>query len=234
VKANDTGSVMLGAAEAVAAPAPVLPTASALTVGAPTGERLSVYLTFDPNALLDRWELPPVGPAGSFDVRFSTGRLVETLDPTSPALRRIEVRSPHATLLLWAEAPMEGSCDGRSWERLPMTIPGNGSVLVREAGANGSPATFTLEQNFPNPFNPSTAIRYRLGERSVIRMTLVAASGQTVAVLADEAQEAGTHTVALDARRLRLSSGVYWYRMTGTGLDTGRRFDATRTLVLLQ
>jgi hypothetical protein len=73
------------------------------------------------------------------------------------------------------------------------------------------PSVFELSQNFPNPFNPSTAIRYALPERSHVQVTVFNTLGQPVAVLQEGWQEAGFHETQFDASRL--ASGVYLYRL---------------------
>jgi len=88
------------------------------------------------------------------------------------------------------------------------------------------PHDFTLQQNFPNPFNPSTTIRYGLPNRSHVTLTVFNTLGQRVAVLQNEDQEAGYHEVQFDGSGL--SSGVYFYR-----IQAGE-FIATKRFVLLK
>jgi flagellar hook assembly protein FlgD len=69
-----------------------------------------------------------------------------------------------------------------------------------------------LRQNFPNPFNPSTTIRYGLANSSQVTLTVFNTLGQQVALLQNGEQEAGYHEVKFDGSGL--SSGVYYYRLT--------------------
>ena len=73
------------------------------------------------------------------------------------------------------------------------------------------PAFFKLEQNFPNPFNPSTTIRYALPGRSHVTLSVFTTLGQQVATLINESQDAGYHEVRFDGTGL--ASGVYFYRI---------------------
>jgi hypothetical protein len=73
------------------------------------------------------------------------------------------------------------------------------------------PAVYKLGQNFPNPFNPSTSIRFDLPKASQVRLTVYNMLGQRVATLADGMWQAGTHQVAFDASSL--ASGAYIYRL---------------------
>ncbi len=86
--------------------------------------------------------------------------------------------------------------------------------------------SFELEQNFPNPFNPSTVIRYNLEKSGAVKLEVFNTLGQRVALLENNMKSAGTHAVTFDARHL--SSGVYSYRLTAHG--TSR----TQTMLLLK
>jgi hypothetical protein len=88
-----------------------------------------------------------------------------------------------------------------------------------------------LHQNSPNPFNPSTTIRYYLPERMRVQLDVYDVSGRLVARLADGEQERGDKAVQWDGRGMRgdrMSSGVYYYR-----LQAGKEI-VSRTMVLMR
>lgn len=76
----------------------------------------------------------------------------------------------------------------------------------------GKPQGYRLEQNFPNPFNPSTTIQFDLTERSVVKLEIFNVLGQRIRTLAEGVFNAGVHRVAFDGQGL--STGVYYYRLT--------------------
>jgi hypothetical protein len=73
------------------------------------------------------------------------------------------------------------------------------------------PADFALEQNFPNPFNPSTTIQYSLKKASDVSLIIFNTLGQQAAILVNGKIEAGHHEVHFDGSHL--ASGLYFCRM---------------------
>jgi hypothetical protein len=73
------------------------------------------------------------------------------------------------------------------------------------------PVVFALGQNHPNPFNPSTTIKFTLPNRSKVELTVFNLMGQEVIKLVEGEKEAGFHEVQFDGTHLE--SGVYFYRL---------------------
>jgi hypothetical protein len=84
---------------------------------------------------------------------------------------------------------------------------------------------YSLSQNFPNPFNPSTVISFQLPVDGDVNLAVYDALGREVAVLVDEPMSAGAHSVTFDASHL--ASGVYIYVLTSGEV----RLTHTMTLV---
>jgi photosystem II stability/assembly factor-like uncharacterized protein len=88
------------------------------------------------------------------------------------------------------------------------------------------PDRMELGQNFPNPFNPSTHIRYSVNEGARVSLKVYDILGQEVVTLVDEWQEPGYKTVVWDAQNnsdAAVSTGMYFYRLeAGEFIETKR------------
>jgi hypothetical protein len=109
---------------------------------------------------------------------------------------------------------------GGIWKR-----PISEMVTTVSPPPTGVPTNFVLFQNFPNPFNPNTTIKYALPRVSQVSLTVYDILGRQVSVLVNERKEAGVYEVKYDGSNL--ASGVYFYR-----LQAGD-FVATKRLLLL-
>jgi len=92
------------------------------------------------------------------------------------------------------------------------------TVIVSVEDNKFAPSDFILEQNFPNPFNPSTQISFNLPERAFVDLKIYNILGIEVANLISKELEAGHYTKEFDASSL--SSGIYLYKLyAGKFLD---------------
>ena len=92
------------------------------------------------------------------------------------------------------------------------------------------PERFELYQNFPNPFNPSTALSYQLTANSSVNLRIYNMLGQEVASFAYGDRLAGYHREMWDATRF--SSGMYVYQLIATDEHGGRQIARKRMLLL--
>jgi len=103
-----------------------------------------------------------------------------------------------------------------------------GPITGIERDVLALPASYNLKQNFPNPFNPSTMIRFDLPVTSSVSLTVYDALGRIVTrLIHGERMEAGSHAVRFEAAT-SIPSGVYFYR-----LDSGS-FSAVGKMILLR
>ena len=89
-----------------------------------------------------------------------------------------------------------------------------------------TPVAYALEQNFPNPFNPSTKINFSLPVEGFVTLDVYNSIGQKVASLVNETKTAGNYTVNFDASDL--TSGIYFYK-----INSGN-FTETKKMILLK
>ena len=76
---------------------------------------------------------------------------------------------------------------------------------------DSTPSSFSLDQNFPNPFNPKTTINYSLPVRTNVSITIYNALGKEVRNLKRGFEDAGDHSLSFDASDLQ--SGIYFYQL---------------------
>ncbi len=93
-----------------------------------------------------------------------------------------------------------------------------------------SVSTFDMDQNFPNPFNPSTTIRFSVPERSAVTLKVNDMLGREVASLVSGTVEAGVHQAVFEAASL--PSGSYIATVSMTGLESGLSFSKTIRMAL--
>jgi Secretion system C-terminal sorting domain len=170
------------------------------------------------------FELPPTPPVGIFDVRFGSNQYVESLEA---GRREIQISSAKYPIKITAQ-----NCNGRvlnvkdivGGNTLNETLTEGKTIVVATAlekvvlEENALPLRFALSQNQPNPFNPTTIIKFALPEQVHVKITVYNTVGEKIAELVNQELAAGDHQVEFNA--LRYASGVYFYMMeAGTFKD---------------
>ncbi|MDP8207745.1 MAG: CotH kinase family protein [Candidatus Electryonea clarkiae] len=105
----------------------------------------------------------------------------------------------------------------------------NNSVAIGQPdipGGNSIPTRYALHQNFPNPFNSSTLIRFDLVESQWVKLTIYNILGKEVAHIKNLQMQAGFHTVVFDVADL--ASGIYIYKLEAEA------FTSLRKMVLIK
>lgn len=105
-----------------------------------------------------------------------------------------------------------------------------GGLLKLEEGEN-LPKKFALINNYPNPFNPTSTIRYDLPERANVTLAVYNMLGKRVATLLDGMIQPGQHETMFDASAL--SSGNYIARFTAIGVS-GETFEESMNMQLVK
>ncbi len=95
------------------------------------------------------------------------------------------------------------------------------------------PEAYRLEQNYPDPFNPTTQISYSVASRSQVTLEIFNELGQKISTLYSGIRAAGDYTATFDASRF--ASGVYFYRLTASPLSgQGRSFYSVKKMVFVK
>jgi hypothetical protein len=100
-----------------------------------------------------------------------------------------------------------------------------------------SVSEFRLEGNYPNPFNPSTTIRYALPQQALVQVIIYDIQGRPVRSFASRVQQAGEQTISWDGSDdfgNSVSSGTYIYRVKASSLKNGKIFDKSSKMILMK
>lgn len=92
---------------------------------------------------------------------------------------------------------------------------------VSENLISGIPSEFNLAQNFPNPFNPSTSIRYDIPVSGNVSLKVYNELGKEVSTLVNSFRNAGSYQVTFDASGL--TSGIYFYRLETNAISSTKK-----------
>ncbi|MEK7263515.1 MAG: T9SS type A sorting domain-containing protein, partial [Bacteroidota bacterium] len=105
-------------------------------------------------------------------------------------------------------------------------VAGGGQAKIRIGTLHDIPKEFALEQNFPNPFNPATKIKFALPVDANVSLKIFDVNGKEIATLVNGVKQAGYYEVPFDARKL--ASGVYIYKLTAGN------FSETKKMLLMK
>ena len=134
-----------------------------------------------------------------------------------------QVRATNAA----GSSPPAGT-DGNCGE--PSNSAAEGALAAQEGSLEAVPTEYALEAAYPNPFNPTTEIRFALPEAADVRLTVYDALGREVARLVDGPVGAGYRHATFDASGL--PSGMYLYRLEAKG--AAEVFAKTGRMVLVK
>jgi hypothetical protein len=142
----------------------------------------------------------------------------------------------------------DNSSSTKEYSFTDITISGNGKFSYRlkqidnegkinyskeiEISVNFIPQVYSLENNFPNPFNPSTVIKYSLPYESNVKLSVYNTVGIKVRELISEVQQPGLHDYKFNAAGL--SSGVYLYTIQASSVDGTKSFQSTKKMILMK
>ncbi|MCE1190184.1 MAG: agmatine deiminase family protein [Ignavibacteria bacterium] len=177
------------------------------------------------------FDLPPLGPAGVFDSRFSSQRNAES-DHEGMVVANIT----------GAAYPVSVQCIGRSFTMRDRATSGrllNTTVTAGRPTVITNPAItaieilpgtvcteYKLETNYPNPFNPSTTLSYSVASPVLVSLIVYDPLGRQVQVLVNEVKQSGKYSAVFNAANL--PSGLYFCRMQAGS------YTATQKMLLIK
>jgi hypothetical protein len=183
--------------------------------------------------------LPPVPPAGAFDARAQVNGVGTQTVPGSTQPMDYRVQLQGSDLVLRWDIDV---ADGSQWQLLvdgtTYQLSGVGSLNLAVAPEDlwlrytpSLPGQFALRENYPNPFNPSTTIRYDLAEAVDVGLVIYDVLGQKVRELVDMRQPGGSYAVAWDGRNgqgQQVANGVYFYEIKAGDFHSTRKMMLTK------
>ncbi len=164
---------------------------------------------------LKNYEMPPLPPAGMFDIRFSSGRIAEDINSSMQTIDMsgitypLTVRVEGMDMRLMDETGKNVNVNLKSGEDVVIS-----DATIQKLMVTGEliPAEYALEQNYPNPFNPSTVIEFSLPEDvSNVKLSIYNALGEKVAELVNSALTAGRYQYQWNAQNV--ATGMYIYEL---------------------
>lgn len=105
---------------------------------------------------------------------------------------------------------------------------------VKDLEKANIPINCQLEQNFPNPFNPTTTIRFALAEAAQVKLAIYDLLGREIQVLVNEQKSAGIYEIPFKAADL--SSGIYYYKISIQNLQNSQmqKYENIKKMILLK
>ncbi|NIR92566.1 MAG: T9SS type A sorting domain-containing protein [Gammaproteobacteria bacterium] len=117
-------------------------------------------------------------------------------------------------------------------DTMSVYLEGHSYPPVGIAGEETLPTTFAVSPNYPNPFNPTTMIRYQFPKAADVRLVVYNILGQKIRTLVNARIEPGYHQIQWDGRNeagVQVSSGIYIYRFEAAG-----EFSQIRKMIFLK
>lgn len=213
-----------------------------ITLEDKSGGRQTLYIGKNEKGKIqaDRYQMPPLPPAGTFSARYASQRMLEIIpsdikgeiqfpiqlvSPTYPLTISLDAmyRDPNISLLV-------KTADGTTY---PLSV--GSKVTIKEAKNNTLflvvnkgelPKEFSLSQNYPNPFNPTTNFTVAVPQTQHVEIVVYDILGRTVRTLVNEEMTAGYHTVewnGLTDHSTAVGSGVYFVRMKSGTFNSIRK-----------
>jgi hypothetical protein len=160
-------------------------------------------VSYSPNAVY-------VHSSNGTRIRFigKNGATLATVDSAGAAYR---VRGDE----VYVRAEITNASSQKGWIQPMMVTNPNGVTSQLHGSDYSCAASFTLYNNYPNPFNPSTQVRYKIARPGHVRLSVYDLLGRELKTIVDEFQQAGEYEARIDAGDF--ANGVYLYGIISGG-----------------
>ncbi len=209
-----------------------------ITFSDSTGVESRIY--FSANRDSTNYLLPPLAPGHIFDARLTTDSLISYNNKITVRLNNAEgginmyikdnEKKTYTVKAFTVNSVYFYSVKGDSRLSIPASVERvviyNDLLTGINNIKNNIPTEYKLSNNYPNPFNPTTNIKYSLPKAGHVLLQIYNTLGQRVATLVDKKQNAGIYNVTFDASHL--ASGLYFYRIKAGS------FVKTQKMILLK
>lgn len=166
------------------------------------------------------YSLPPKPPLGTNDVRFFGDTKLCTMDEcivevTKPSRENIVIECNINDGMDWEIVDNSGNVSKCGNAQALEFESDSKTFILRKSISQNTPTNFALFPAHPNPFNPSTTIRFFVPELSKVEVSIYDGQGRFIETLLNEQLAAGNHNVAWNANRF--STGVYFAKIESSG-----------------
>jgi hypothetical protein len=205
---------------------------NSVTISSDDGSAQTLYFGTDAKGTIDAsaFEMPPTAFQSAIDVRYTSGRALETYPADLPATKQ------YGIILRNADGPVSVkwnivSPDNKQFmltdagAKSSITLAGTGQTKISRApkafslivmNGGGVPKEFSMSQNYPNPFNPTTRFVVALPIASHLEVGVYNILGQRVSTIVNESRDAGNYTITWNGTNdagMSVSSGVYFVKV---------------------
>ncbi|MBI5404418.1 MAG: T9SS type A sorting domain-containing protein [Ignavibacteriae bacterium] len=166
-----------------------------------------------------------LGIGSSTGIKILSGEVVHSAKFTGATTKTFTFTAPNTSGTVTMAVTGAAGTNPPAWNHgTSLTITVNPATGISKTGEIIS--SYSLAQNFPNPFNPVTKINYSIPKSSNVSLKIFDILGREAVVLVNEMQESGLYSVNFDASSL--TSGVYYYK-----LEAGE-FTSIRKMTLIK
>ena len=250
VKTNDAGKLYLNGATRIAKGAvttsDIVRQFNTITITDAKGNHQTLYFgkTSNEKVIASMFEVPPKGPEEMFDVRFGSQQFAEII-PTNLSTKQshqISIQAPvYPLTIAWHIVDDASLSYALQFNHEKNTsLSGDGKLVVPTPvktmnleinGTGPIPTEFSLGNNYPNPFNPTTKFVVGVPSAATVEIVVYDILGRKIRTLFNKEMSAGYKTVewnGLTDDNVPASSGIYFVRMIS------EKFNAVQKIMMMK